>query len=112
MKHITSTAQSSLALAGTVLVGLALAGPAAARPDSGMRDVGTSAPTLPYSQEAYENHYLPPSPEPASPVVLRVDDNAIEVVQLGAGLLAGVALAGVGVAVSSRRTHGQLAHPA
>ena len=41
-----------------------------------------------------------------------IDDNAIEVLQLGAGILAGVALAGAGMAMASRRTHGHAAHPA
>ena len=33
-----------------------------------------------------------------------IDDNGVEVLQLGAGLLAGLALAGAGAAAVSRRT--------
>ena len=39
-------------------------------------------------------------------------DNGFEVLQIGAGILAGVALAGAGMAVASRRSHAHLAHPA
>ena len=41
-----------------------------------------------------------------------IDDNAIEVLQLGAGILAGVALAGAGMAVASRRRHAHAGYPA
>ena len=41
-----------------------------------------------------------------------IEDNGVEVLQLGAGLLAGIALAGAGAAAFSRRNHGHLAHPA
>jgi hypothetical protein len=117
MKHTTITTKAPLMFAGTVLLGVALAAPAAARSDSGSGDVGTPASGLPYSQDVYENHYLSPLPEPAPPVAgpsnyRFVDDNAIEVLQLGAGILAGAALAGAGAAAFSRRSHGQMAHPA
>jgi hypothetical protein len=117
MKHTLITAKAPLTFAGTVLLGVALAAPAAARPDAGTGDVGTPAPRLPYSQHVYENHYLSPLPEPAPPVTgparyRFVDDNAVEVLQLGAGILAGAALAGAGAAALSRRSQGQMAHPA
>lgn len=68
---------------------------------------------LPYSQELYEMHYLGIPVDPSPPVVARmlVGDNAVEPLQLGAGVLAGVALAGAGLAVASRRRHAP-AHPA
>jgi hypothetical protein len=57
---------------------------------------------LPYSQELYEMHYLGIPVDPSPPVVARmlVGDNAVEPLQLGAGL-----------AVASRRCHAP-AHPA
>jgi hypothetical protein len=39
------------------------------------------------------------------PPVVRVDDNALEYLQIGGGLLAGMALAGAGAALVSRRNH-------
>ncbi|MGA8978359.1 MAG: hypothetical protein WB473_04495, partial [Pedococcus sp.] len=117
MKHTSITAKAPLTFAGTVLLGVALAAPAAARPDPGSGDVGTPASELPYSQEAYENHYLSPLPEPVPSVTGSasyrfVDENGVQVLQLGAGIVAGVALAGAGMAVASRRSHGHRAHPA
>ena len=90
-------------------LGLGLILGAAAAPTTARQDPGP-APSLPYSQDIYENHYgtqVAPR-EPAVPPVirvLRVDDNAIEYLQLGAGLLAGAVLAGVGMALAARRTH-------
>jgi hypothetical protein len=70
----------------------------------------------PYSQELHEMHYLgkgawvqPPDPPAAGRETL-VDDNAIEVVQLGAGVLAGIVLAGAAAAGASRYRHNH-AHP-
>ena len=53
-------------------------------------------------------------PEPADSTatrVLKVDDDAVEVLQLGVGMLVGVALAGAGM-VASRRGHAHAARPA
>ena len=113
MKHTSITAKAPLTFAGTVLLGVALAAPAAARPDPGSGDVGTPASELPYSQEAYENHYLSPLPEPVPSVTGSasyrfVDENGVQLLQLGAGVLAGVGPGGAGMAVASRRSHG---HP-
>jgi hypothetical protein len=85
------------------LIALSLAGPSSARPDPG---TGGSQ-ELRCTTGCYEGGTS--GGEPTQYVVL--DDNAVEFLQLGAGLLAGIALAG-GVAVASRRNHGHAAHPA
>jgi hypothetical protein len=109
-KSILGRAVAVLGL-GLVL-GATVALPADARQDPGP----TPTVTLPYSQDVYERHYGT-QVEPATPAyrpitrIVRVDDNEMEVLQLAAGVLAGIALAGTGAAVASRRTHAQ-AHPA
>lgn len=69
-----------------------------------------------HSQYQYECHYLNKckgvGSSLPSPVVLPVDDNAVEYLQLGAGVLAGIGLAGAGLAAASRRSQGHVAHPA
>lgn len=84
------TLRTSGLLAATALAGILLAAPAEARPDPGTggRDFapGTSVPS------------------PKGPPII-VDDGAVEYLQLGAGLIAGVALAGAGAAMVSRRHH-------
>jgi hypothetical protein len=78
-------------LGAAATLGLVLAGPASARPEPG-DPVGSSGTATP------------------GPAIIRVpvDDNALELVQLGGGVLAGLALAGAGRAMASRRQH---AHP-
>jgi hypothetical protein len=96
-----------------LVLGATVAAPASAKQDPGPRPTVT----LPYSQDVYENHYgtqvAPPVP-PAQPRIQlrRIDDNAVEYVQLGGGVLAGIALAGAGMAMASRRSHAHPAHPA
>lgn len=106
----TTTTRRGLA---ALALGLALS--ATATTTASARQDPGPAPSLPYSQHAYENHYLSPTPtgEAVAPVprVVRLDDDAIEYVQLGGGLLAGLAIAGAGMALVSRRAHGH-AHPA
>jgi ABC-type sugar transport system substrate-binding protein len=89
MNTRTSTVRRGFcALGAAATLGLALAGPAAARPEPGE----------------------PVSPKPII-LVHKVDDNAFELFQVGGGILAGLALAGAGRAVASRRDHAGL-HPA
>ena len=99
MSHTTSIRRAASIAGATGLIALSLAGPASARPDPG---TGGSEESR-CSVSCFEGGaaYTPVTQ------VFRVDDNAIEVVQLGAGLLAGFALAGAGLAVASRRTHAQ-----
>ncbi|WP_140736615.1 hypothetical protein [Pedococcus bigeumensis] len=119
MNHQLITTRASLSIAGAVLLGVTIAGSSSARQDSGTMDVGTSASGRGLSQDALENHWLSPLPQPAPPeapaprVVIRfIDDNSLEFLQLGAGLFAGVALAGAGAVMVSRRANGHLPHPA
>lgn len=85
MNSRTSTLRRGLCAVGAAAtLGLVLAGPAAARPEP-----GEPAPTV-------VTETLPPPP---------VDDNALDLLQVGGGILAGLALAGAGMAVASRRRH-------
>lgn len=86
------------------LIALSLAGPASARPDPGTG----GWQELRCTNGCYEGGTS--GSDPTQYVVL--DDNAVEFLQLGAGLLAGIAFAGAGMAVASRRNHGHAAHPA
>ncbi len=43
--------------------------------------------------------------KPSTPTVVRIENDTIEYLQVGAGVLAGAALVGAGVAVASRRNH-------
>ena len=93
MSHTASVRRTGSALGACALTALLLAAPAAAQPDPGTggRDFtpGSSVPG------------------PQGPTIV-VDDDALELLQVGAGILAGIALAGAGAALASRRRHG---HP-
>lgn len=104
MSHITSIRRTATVIGATGLIAIALAGPARAQPDAG---TGGTA-----EQHCSVSCY--PGPDNAAPVAATPasDNNGIEVFQLGAGLLAGLALAGAGIAVASRRNQGHVAHPA
>jgi hypothetical protein len=88
----------------SALIGLALAGPATAKP---MPGPNASPGTVTHGQEyispdqqrAYESHYGPSSGSGVTaptPVVktITTDDGALDFLQIGAGALAGFALAG------------------
>ena len=90
MSHTASVRRTGSALGACALTALLLAAPAAARPDPGTG--GTDFP--PGSSVS-----LPPGPSNG------VDDDAVELLQVGAGILAGIALAGAGAALLSRRRH-------
>ena len=116
MNHHT-IARTPLGFAGAIMIVALLATPASARPDPGTGDFGSTSSELAYSQHAYENHYLSPLPAPevvAPPpkVIIRFrDDGALELMQVGAGLLAGIALTGAGLAAVRRNNH-HVVHPA
>ncbi|WP_345201116.1 hypothetical protein [Fodinibacter luteus] len=82
--------RTSGVLAATALAGLLLAAPAQAIPDPGTG--GRDFPPGTFG----------PAPKGTTIVV---DDDAVEYLQIGAGLIAGVALAGAGAAMVSRRHH-------
>ncbi|HET7276675.1 MAG TPA: hypothetical protein VFJ22_01230 [Dermatophilaceae bacterium] len=92
MSRTTAVRRGAAALGASGLIALSLAGPAAARQDPGNGDL--HGPSI----------IVPVDPNPMPPVV-RVDDNALEYLQIGGGLLAGMALAGAGAALVSRRNH-------
>jgi hypothetical protein len=104
MSHTTSIRRSASILGATGLIALSMAGPASAREVPGNGDWA--------DQHCSVSCYEGPTPAGSPTQVIRIDDNAIEVLQLGAGILAGFALAGAGAAAFSRRSHGHLAHPA
>ena len=107
MSNTTSIRRAACITGATGLLALSMAGPASARQDPG---TGSLA-----EQHCTTDCYMGQNGDRADttgPTYRPTDDNAIEVLQLGAGLLAGAALAGAGVAVVSRRTHTRAAHPA
>lgn len=104
MSGFTAFRRDAAALGASGLIALSLAGPASARPDPG---TGGSQ-ELRCTTGCYEGGTT--GSDPTQFVTL--DDNAVEFLQLGAGLLAGVALAGAGMAVASRRSHAHATHPA
>ncbi len=87
MRTNTTLRRGIYSLGAAATLGLVLAGPAHAKPEPG--------------------DPVPPSTRIVE-VKIPYDDNALEPVQLGGGILAGMALAGAGMAVASRRQHG---HP-
>lgn len=106
MSHTTSIRRAASVAGATGLIALSLAGPASAKPDPG---TGNLPKADCMSSSCYEG--TPAGDSPRIVTVFRnIDDNGVEVLQLGAGVLAGVALAGAGMALASRRAH--VAHPA
>jgi hypothetical protein len=96
MSNTTSIRRAASIVGATGLIALSMAGPASARPDP-----GTGSPA---EQHCSVSCYQGPDsggitlPQPP-------DGSGVEVLQLGAGILAGVALAGAGLAAASRRSH-------
>jgi hypothetical protein len=100
MSHTTSIRRSASILGATGLIALSIAAPASARQVPGNGDWA--------DQHCSVNCYEGPSSGGGRPTLTNpTDDNGVEVLQLGAGLLAGLALAGAGAAAFSRRTHSQ-----
>ncbi|WP_457254515.1 hypothetical protein [Pedococcus sp. P5_B7] len=105
MSHHTSIRRSASILGATGLIALSMAGPASARQVPGNGDWADQH----CSTNCYEGGTTGGSQRT---VPGPIDGSGVEVLQLGAGLLAGIALAGAGAAAFSRRSHGHLAHPA
>ena len=97
MSHTTSIRRSASIVGAAGLIALCMAGPASARPDPGTGGSGE----LRCSTSCYPGGSTGASDVGGGPAI---DDNGVEVLQLGAGLLAGLALAGAGAAAVSRRT--------
>jgi hypothetical protein len=133
MSHTTSLRRTASALGATALLGTVLAAPAMARPDPGtdgsyvdsttaasqfptglhrsQREGDTSGPDRDAQLGGFtqpgERSMLPQNqaPRQSAPIVVFRDNDAVEYLQVGAGVLAGIALAGAGAAVISRRNH-------
>ena len=129
MSHTTSRRRSAAALGATALLATVLAAPALASQDPGPDGSGTTS-QFPYGLDrtqreggntngidrnrqlggftySTEVSTLPQSPaaqEPSTRIVFR-DNDAVEYLQVGAGVLAGIVLAGAAAAVISRRNH-------
>ncbi len=98
MSHTTPARRTASALAASALLALVVAAPAAARPDPG---TGGTDPR----PNAVRGPDAGTTGNGTRPTIVVVDDDAVEVLQIGAGILAGLALAGAGAAMVSRRTH-------
>jgi hypothetical protein len=103
MSHTTSIRRAASILGATGLIALSLAGPASARQDPGTGELPRC------TTGCYEGGTSGVGPAVTEP---GTGGNGVEFLQLGGGLLAGVALAGAGMAVASRRGHAHAAHPA
>lgn len=107
MSYTTSIRRTASVLGATGLLALSMAGTAGARPDPGSGSPGEQHCTT----SCFEGGG---GAATDTGTLLRVSENGVQLLQLGGGLLAGVALAGAGMAVASRRSHGHghAAHPA
>jgi hypothetical protein len=103
MSHTTSIRRALTVAGATGVLAFSVVGPASARPDPG----NGSQQEWSCQTGCYEG-----GTTPGATNTITVDDNAIEMLQLGGGVLAGIALAGAGVAFVSRRSHHHAAHPA
>lgn len=108
MSHEVSIRRAAAAVGTAGLLALSLTGPASARPDPGG---GTPQQQ---TQESSRCHYLgecagtgSTDPSPTARIIA-IDDNALELLQVGAGLMTGLALGGAGVVLVRRRSQ---AHP-
>ncbi|KGN33946.1 hypothetical protein N802_07390 [Knoellia sinensis KCTC 19936] len=113
MSHSTSLRRTACTVGAAGVLALSIAAPASALPDPGEPAGAASSQSRP--DGSILQNSAPKADSPATKVpgtaALTVDDNAIEVLQVGAGVLAGLALGGAGIAVASRR-HRHAAHPA
>lgn len=116
MSHTTSLRRTASALGATALLGMVLAAPAMARPDPGEGgpavDSSTATSQFPYGLERERREggtMVQPAPrqapevaKPAQPTIVFMEDDAVEYLQIGAGVIAGIALVGAGAVVASR----------
>jgi hypothetical protein len=96
MSHTTSIRRSAGLLGASGLIALSMAAPASAREVPGNGDWADQH----CSTNCYEGGTTGVGRGTPS---ISIDDTGVEVLQLGAGLLAGLALAGAGAAAFSRR---------
>ena len=111
MTRTSAVHRAAAVMGAAAIIGLASTGPASARQDPGEPIQKHFRPniTMPYDQRVYESHYGTTSGTPkVVPVtrVLRVDDNALEYLQIGFGAIGGLALAAAAAgAGGARRRH-------
>lgn len=103
MSHTTSIRRALTVAGATGILAFSVAGPASARPDPGNGS---------QSEWSCQARCHEGGTTPAGTSTVTLDDDALELLQLGGGVLAGLALAGAGAAVISRRSHAHAAHPA
>jgi hypothetical protein len=103
MSHITSIRRAAAISGVTGIIALSSAGAASAReiPGNGAQE------EFRCTVSCYEG-----GTSGGLTSIPKVGEDGIEILQLGAGVLAGVALAGAGLALASRRGHRHAAHPA
>lgn len=110
MTHTSRIRRTAAVAATGGILALSMATPASARPDPGNGSQSEwSCHSLCY-QGGTEGSSGGSGVSPATQVL--TNDNGIELLQLGAGVLGGIALAGAGVAIASRRGRAHAAHPA
>lgn len=102
MSRNTAFRRGAAVIGASGLIALSLAGPAAARPDPGTGEL--------HERSSATVVDVPTVTRVTQ--VLRIDDNAVEYLQLGAGVAAGLALGGAGMLLVSRRTQGRAPSPA
>ena len=99
-------------MGAAAIIGFASTSPASARQDPGEPTLKHVRPniSMPYDQRVYENHYGTTSGTPkVMPVtqILRVDDDALEYLQIGLGAMGGLALAGAAAGAGGARRRQQ-----
>ena len=108
MSHRTHHRGARAVGVATILV-LAVGGPAMARQDAGDVTPQGSKATTQITDEQYRCHYLNECTGAATSRIPgpSADGYAVEFLQVGAGVLAGIGIAGAGLAAAaSRRRHG------
>lgn len=104
MSHSTNISRWASAVGASGLMILALAAPAAARPDPGTGGLHERTTTAQEDRQC-TGSAAGTGTGTVMEVFRVVDDNAMEYFQIGAGTLAGLALAGAGAMLVSRRNH-------
>lgn len=102
MSRLTAFRRGAAAAGATGLIALSLAGPTWARPDPGTGE-------LPHCTSGCFEGGKTPTNGPTPPFT--ADNKGVGYLQLGAGVLAGLAL-GAGVGVISRNSHAHASHAA
>ncbi|KGN33003.1 hypothetical protein N802_15535 [Knoellia sinensis KCTC 19936] len=100
MSHTTSIRRAAATCGAAGIIALTMAAPASARPDPGTGEKPRC------TTSCYEG-----GTAPTGPIGPNTVEGGVEFLQLGAGVLAGIAVVGAGAVLVSRRHH-HAAHPA